>query len=120
MRRGAMGAVLGLLVVAGPARAADPAATVTAMMTTTTTLSPAQSPQGPSRLILPGQVEGPGPAPTLPPGWLVPSPDAATEAAEQAQVAAELQARFAPALPPRQRFDYDIMPVAAGQDWQRL
>jgi hypothetical protein len=118
MRRAAMGAVLCMLMTAGPARAADP---TSYNLTTNPDRDEFQeAPGAPSHLILPGQAEGTNPAPTLPPLWLVPLPNAATRAAERAALDADLQARFGPAPQSLRRFDYDVMPLAGGQDWQRL
>lgn len=117
MRRSAVAAIMVLAFVAVlPARAAEPSGSFS--------LAPDETvvpPRDPSRLILPGQPDHPGePAPTLPPLWLLPLPDQATRAAERDRLDAALQQRFAHVSPPAQRFDLDIVPLAAGQPWQAL
>lgn len=115
MRCCAVAAMIGL--AAFPARAADPSSG-TILITPDDADAPARDP---SRLILPGQPDRAGePVPTLPPLWLVPLPDQATRAAERAQLDAALQARFAHVALPAQRFERDIIPLAAGQPWQAM
>ncbi|HLZ66196.1 MAG TPA: hypothetical protein VKQ29_08185 [Aliidongia sp.] len=120
MRRGAIGGWMGLLLLAAvPGRAADPGSG-------TILENPDDADEPPrdaSRLVLPGQADHGDPAaplPTLPPLWLVPLPDPATRAAERAALDAALQAQFAPAAPPPQRFAVDIVPLAGGQPWQAM
>ena len=117
MRRYAVAAMVALASAAAfPARAAGPPSG-TILVTPDDDAAPSDS----SRLILPGQPERDGePVPTLPPLWLVPLPDQATRAAERARLDAVLQARFAHVALPAQRFDPDIVPLAAGQPWQAM
>lgn len=120
MRRAAIGAIMVLAwAAAGLAGAQD-------QMPGTTILNPDETvtpvPDG-SRLVLPGQPDGTdpaAPAPTLPPLWLVPLPDPAAQAADRARLDTALAARFARVAPPPQRFDADIVPLAAGQSWQAM
>lgn len=116
MWRHAVAAMVALASAAAfPARAADPPSG-TILVTPDDDAA-----RDPSRLILPGQPERDGePVPTLPPLWLVPLPDQATRATERARLDAVLQARFAPVASPAQRFDLDIVPLAAGQPWQAM
>ncbi len=110
-------ATMGLLIGAMPAAAADPTSG-TVLVTPDDTEAP---PHDASKLILPGQPDRPGlPAPTLPPLWMVPLPDQATRAAERAQLDAALEDRFGHASLPPQRFDHDIVPLAAGLPWQAM
>jgi len=118
MGRSAVAAIMTLVVVAVfPARAAAaPSSTVSIVPDET-----AVPPSDPSKLILPGQPDRAGePASILPPLWLVPLPDRAARAAERDRLDAVLQQRFAHVAPPAQRFDLDIVPLAAGQPWQAL
>ena len=116
MRCCVVAAMIGL-AAAFPARAADPSSGTILVMPDDADAPP----RDPSRLILPGQPDRAGePVPTLPPLWLVPLPDQATRAAERAQLDAALQARFAHVALPAQRFDRDIIPLAAGQPWQAM
>jgi len=122
MRRSTVAAILGLAIlgpacaVVFPAWAAEPTGTVSIVPDETVV-----PPRDPSKLLLPGQPDHPGePTPTLPPLWLVPLPDRAARAAERDRLDAALQQRFAHVTPPAQRFDLDIVPLAAGQPWQAL
>ena len=87
-------------------------------------VTPEESDQASARkppLILPNEPTRPGMAPqSLPPLWMMPLPDAATRAAERAQLDAALEERFAHPEPPPQVFDHDIVPLAAGLPWQAL
>ncbi len=117
MRRSAVAAILGLVCTAAfPAGATEPVGTFSIVPDATVV-----PPGGPSKLILPGQPDHPGePAPSLPPLWLLPLPDRAARIAERDRLDAALQQRFAPVTPPAQRFDLDIVPLAAGQRWQMV
>jgi hypothetical protein len=113
MRWGAFAAILALT--------AGPAVGQTILTTPGTGNEP---PHDASKLILPNPLPTrPGLAPdTLPPLWLVPLPDAATREAERAELDAALAARFGHdrALPPPQKFDTDIVPLAGGLPWQAM
>jgi len=126
MRHWAVGWIAGLgLMAIGPGFAQDrdqdlgppPGSTV---LRPDATLAPPPGHPGSSLPELPR----PGGADALPSGlpplWLVPLPDAADQAADQAWLDAGLEARFAAPRPPSRRFERDLAPLAAGEPWQAL